>query len=94
MDGYQQEINDLKREKTELQGQLLTVTGENEKYAIRNEIASIENLMAAIRNENAARLPMQAAPAGIIPLNIISTLTSDLVPLVQDWFLTLRKSHL
>jgi hypothetical protein len=71
---YQQEINDLKREKNELQAQLLKATGERE-LAIRNEIAAKDNLIAAY----VTRLPMQAAPAGTLPLNIISTLTSNLL---------------
>jgi hypothetical protein len=55
-----QKINSLESEKTELQTQLLTATGERE-LVIRNEITAKENLIAAYVN----RLPIQAPPAGI-----------------------------
>jgi hypothetical protein len=63
-----QKINSLESEKTELQTQLFTATGERE-LVIRNEIAAKENLIAAYVN----RLPIQAPPTGISPTNMYFT---------------------
>jgi len=56
----QREIDELKREKAELQSQLANATGDEKEIAIRNQIAAKDNALTELYKH----LPSQAPPAG------------------------------